>query len=309
MKSLFKISALAVVAVLASGCSDYQTVPPAHVGKILGKDGYKVGELLQPGNHDIGWERKIDNRLILVDLSINTYNEPMEMVLSDRQTLVFEVKVKTRINRDNQAILDGMFNIISPDLRNTITLKNVYAKYGMDLVRMTAREVVGPYTLEEIQENYGKISHQIDAALAERFKSTPLRLEMASLGGIKFPETYTIAVEEEKSQMLQQAINKNREEAKRALFIEQEKTILVEQRVRIAKAETLRLENLKTKDGLSPLLLEYEKLRLEADRIEVDRIMAENIKDGKGANTIYYPMGKKPAYVDFSLGNQTGKGN
>lgn len=297
-----QIIALVIVAMVASGCTDYRTVPPAHVGKILGKDGYKKGPLLQPGNHDIGWERRISNNLVLVDLSINTFAEPMEMVLADKQKLNFDVKIKTRINREDQAILDGMFNIIQPGPNATITLAMVYQKYGRDLVRVVAREVVGPYSLEEIQTNYALISKQIDAKLAEKFKSTPLRLEIASLGKIKFPDSYTKAVEEEKKQKLQVEINKNKEEAKRKLFEEEEKTVLVEQRVRLAKAETLRLENLKTKEGLSPLLLEYEKLQLDRERIAVDKVMAENIKDGKGANTIYYPMGQKPSYVDYAMG-------
>lgn len=303
MQNFIKAVMIVAVLLVASGCTDYKTVPPAHVGKILGKDGYKKGPLLQPGNHDIGWERRINNELVLVDLSINTFPETMEMILSDKQKLKFDVKVKTRINRDDTNTLDGMFNIITPDAHNTISLQMVYTKYGRDLVRVVAREVVSPYTLEDIQTNFAEISKQIDARLAERFKATPLILELATMGNIVYPDTYTKAVEKEKSTQLQIAINKADEEAKREKLLEEEKSVLVEQRVRLAKAETLRLENAKTASGLSPMLLEYEKLQLERERIAVDRVMAENIGKNQNTNTVYYQQGQRPNYIDYNMAN------
>lgn len=303
MKHYLKIAMLVIVALVASGCTDYKTVPPAHVGKILGKDGYKKGALLQPGNHNIGHEWRIANQLVLVDLSLNTFNEPMTMILADKQKLTFDVKVKTRINRADQSKLDGMFNIITPDGRNTISLAIVYAKYGRDLARVVAREVVSPYTLEEIQTNFAEISKQIDARLSIRFEGTPLILELATMGNIGYPETYTQAVEKEKSTQLQIAINRADEKAKREKLLEEEKSVAIEQRVRLAKAETLRLENAKVASGLSPMLLEYEKLQLEKDRIAVDLVMAQNILNGKGANVVYYQKGQRPAYIDYKMGN------
>jgi hypothetical protein len=91
------------------------------------------------------------------------------------------------------------------------------------------------------------------------------------------------------------------EKAKRARLAEEEITIEIFQRVSLAKAETIRLENLKTSEGLNPMLLEYRKMELEEIRLQVDMVMAEAAKVN-GNSVIYYPIGQKPNYIDTRMG-------
>lgn len=296
-----KLIMMVILVCLSIGCTNYQTVDSAQVGKVLGKDGLRPG-LLEMGNHNIGWEPKIDNKLITLDIGVDTFVEKMEIPLADKQVLKFDVKVKARVKSDDET-RESVFSMI-PNNGNHISLKQVYNREVKDIVRNVSRGVLSPRNLEEVQTDYSDITRELDKLLADEFKKTSMDMLKATIGKIEYPASYTKKVEEEKAEELNLSINKKKEEAKRELINQQLLTVQKEKRLRTEQAEVLRLENLKTAAGLNPLLIEYQKIQLEAKRLEVDLVMAQNIKDGKGANVIYYPIGKKPDYIDYSMGNQ-----
>lgn len=103
------------------------------------------------------------------------------------------------------------------------------------------------------------------------------------------------------SQRKRPVISLEDELAKRKKLAEQEATIEIDQRVRLAKAETIRLENMKLAQGMNPMLLEYRKMELEELRLEVDLEFTKAAKNS-GNSVIYYPVGQKPNYVETRMG-------
>lgn len=294
----------AALALLATGCTDYRTIPPSKVGKVISQSGISP-EIYQPGNRDIGWDRR-SKRLVLLDVGVDLYPVPLKMNLADKQELTVELVVKTQLNLENEDQIDAMFTMVTPekvdDYNYNIPLSLLFNKLAKDLVERTMVEIITPYTLEGFQENRKAINDEIERVLNSRFKKTPLVLYTASIKNVTYPPSYISNAQEIKQAAMEAEKREKTEEAKRRQLAAEELTVEVEKRVRLAKAEALRLENVKVSKGLNPLLLEYQKLELENKRLEVDMKMAEALSNSNNS-VVYYPVGQKPEYIDYKLGN------
>lgn len=302
MKKLLTIGAMAL-AMLATGCTDYRTIPPSKVGKVMDNSGISK-ELYQPGNRDIGFSRRT-KKLILLDVGVDLYPVTLKMNLSDKQELTVNLMVKTQLDLRNEDQMDAMFTMVTPkkidDYTYKIPLSLLFDKLARDLVERTMVEIITPYTLEGFQENRKEINDAIEKVLAQRFKKTPLVMYTASIKDVTYPPSYLANAQDIKKETMDAIKKEKTEEAKRRKLLAEEITVKVDQRVRLAKAEALRLENLKVAAGLDPLLLEYQKLELEKVRLEVDMKMAEALASSNNS-VVYYPTGQKPDYIDVNMG-------
>lgn len=296
--------AIILTAILMSGCTDYRTIPVSTVGKVIDNSGISK-ETYQPGTRDIGWAWKYTKKLALLDQSVEVIPFPLKVRLADNQEIGIELLVKTQLNLDDPDVIDSMFTMITPiniDNNNLkIPLTLIYKKLGEDLVRRTLVEVVTPHTLESFQKDRKQINDKIEQVITERFKKTPLVLYTATINNVVYPETYTSKANEIKDMEMSVELKTAEELAKRARLEQEEVTIAIDQRVRLAKAETIRLENIKTSEGLNPMLLEYRKMELEEMRLNVDMEMAKAASKN-GNSVIYYPIGQKPDYIDTRMG-------
>lgn len=304
MKKLLTLGAMAL-ALLATGCTDYRTIPPSKVGKVISQSGISP-EIYQPGNRDIGFARR-SKRLVLLDVGVDLYPVPLKMNLSDKQELTVELVVKTQLDLTNEDQIDAMFTMVTPkkidDYNYNIPLSLLFNKLARDLVERTMVEIITPYTLEGFQENRKAINDEIERVLSKRFKKTPLVLYTASIKNVTYPPSYLTNAQDIKKADMEAEKREKTEAAKRRQLAAEELTVEVEKRVRLAKAEALRLENAKVSEGLNPLLLEYQKLELEKTRLEVDMKMAEALANSNNS-VVYYPTGQKPTYVDYSMGTK-----
>lgn len=304
IKNLLKASLLATVLLGATACTDYRTIPVSTVGKVVDNSGVSK-ETYQAGTRDIGWAWKYTKKLVLLDQSVEIIPFNLSIRLADNQTLDVELLVKTQLDLENKNTIDSMFTMITPvdmgDNTLKIPLTLIYKKLGEDLVRRTLVEVVTPHTLESFQKDRKVINDTIEKVIAERFENTPLVLYTATINKVKYPQTYIDKANEIKDMEMSVELKTAEEMAKRERLKQEEVTIAIDQRVRLAKAETIRLENKKTSEGLNPMLLEYRKMELEEIRLQVDMEMAKAASKA-GNNTIYYPVGQKPNYIETRLG-------
>lgn len=304
MKKLLTLLTI-VAATVMTGCTDYRTIPVSKVGKVVDNQGVSK-EVYQAGTRDIGWAWKYTKKLVLLDTSVETIPLRLKIRLADNQELGVQLLVKTQLDLTDNETIDAMFGMVTPKSMgdgNTlnIPLTLIYEKLGQDLVRRTMVEVVTPQTLESFQKDRKVINDTIEKVIRQRFKNTPLVLLSATINDVQYPQTYIDKANDLKDMEMDVELKAKAEQAKRAKLLEEEQTIEIDKRVRLAKAETIRLENLKTAAGLNPMLLEYRKLELEERRLEVDAMMAEAAKVN-GNNTIFYPTGQKPEYVETKMG-------
>jgi hypothetical protein len=304
MKNFKKYAVAAVLIAAFTSCSDYRTIPVSTVGKVVDNSGVSK-ETYQAGTRDIGWAFKYTKKLVLLDTAVEIIPLDLTIRLSDSQELGVQVLVKTQLDLTDSVTIDSMFGLVTPIDKGSNTLKIpltlVYKKLGEDLVRRTLVEVITPHTLESFQENRKTINDTIEAVIIDRFANTPLKLYTATINNVTYPATYITKSNQIKDEEMSIELKVATEKAKRARLAEEEITIEIFQRVSLAKAETIRLENLKTSEGLNPMLLEYRKMELEEIRLQVDMVMAEAAKVN-GNSVIYYPIGQKPNYIDTRMG-------
>ncbi len=296
---LFKGLLVSTLLAMTAACTDYRTIPVSTVGKVVDNKGVSA-ETYKAGTRDIGWAGKYTKKLVLLDTSVELIPLNLKIMLSDTQEIGIQVLVKTQLDLTDKESIEGMFGLITPvDAgKNTlkIPLSLVYSKLGQDLARRTLVEVVAPHTLESFQQNRKEINDTLEKILTKRFHNTPLKLYTASINKVTYPDLYLSTASDIKTQEMSVELKAAEEVAKRAKLLEEEKTIAVDQRVRLAKAQTIKLENKKTSEGLNPMLLEYHKLELEERRLEIDLEFAKAAKVN-GNSTIFYPTGQKPSYV------------
>lgn len=304
---LFKKGLIIAMAMFAvQGCTDYRTIKVGWVGKVVDNTGVSK-ETFQAGTRNIGWAALYTKQLVLLDTSVELIPLTLDIRMADDQTLNVEMIVKTRLDVKDETGVSAMFGMVTPvkvtKYEQKIPLSLIYSKLGQDLVRRTMVEVIAPHTLESFRKDRRDINNTIEKVLAKRFKKTPLMMIGATINKVGYPEAYITQADNIKVAAMSVELKRNEEQARRGRLAEEEASIEIDRRVRLAKAETIALENKATAKGINPILMEYRKLELEDKRLDIDMIFAQAA--AKGSNkVIYYPMGQKPDYVDISLGRQ-----
>lgn len=303
MKRLLLLGVLAMTA-LVTGCTDYRTIPVSKVGLVIDNKG-STGELYYPGTYDIGWALKYTKTLALLDTSVETPTSTLTIRTSDDQELTVTVKAKVRAKTNNEEILKALLGMVTPDKTGeaytlNLPMSKIYDKLGRDIVERSMVEIISPTTLEDFRDNRQNINDTLEQQIDKRFQKLPISLLGATITRVDYPPSYIDQANKVKAEQMSIELKKNQEEAKRAKLAQEELSVQIERRVRLAQAETLRQENEKTAAGLNPMLLEYRKLALEERRLEVDAMFAEAAKTN-GNSTIFYPSHQRPDYVDVAL--------
>lgn len=262
---MFVLLALSVTA-----CS-FDVIAPASKGKILTTAGY-MPEVLEPGKYTL-WGR---DQMIYLQTATAMMKEPMSIIMKDKLTLVFDVRFRTRIAGEERTI-NAMFNDITPNPENWVTLAAVYNTYGKMIVRNKSREVMSKYSVEDVHKNYSRISGEMYTAITEGIKGTPLTVSDVALGNIAYPDVITKAVELAKKRELE--IKQAEAQAEIDMTIKNNEKTLAEAdyEINIIHAKSIRDTNKITASGITNHLLRWKAL-------EVQEKMAEN------KNTVFMPF-------------------
>lgn len=253
-----KTAALALLAtVMLTGCS-FETIPPAYKGKILTTSGYNP-EILEPGKLTT-WGR---DKLILLETGTRTVTETITVKMDDKLDLTFDVRMRTRIGGSDKA-LNGMFNDIQVK-EDTVSLPQIYAVYGLDVVQSTARSIVGKYKTEDVGANFDKITSELQERLVKNMANSPLEVSNVTLGNLQYPKVITDAIEKQSERKLAIETETNQQAIETVKRENQLKLAQLDQDVELTKARTLRDANQITANGLSPLLLQYRALDVQSE--------------------------------------------
>lgn len=201
-----KIMIVGALVGLLSACGARVEVPPAHLGKIVTKDGYREGTIpvskfrLDP----CMWY--CDN-LVLLDASDVATPEKMEIFMpTDKLNISLTVQTTLAVNPEKA---ESLFNSIQPlssdkyhpDLENNdrvsiISWDDVYETYAKQIVLTETREYLSRYSIAEVTSSLEKINSDIREVLAKRIEErTPFRVRYAGVTNIKYPDIITKAQE------------------------------------------------------------------------------------------------------------------
>ncbi|MBE1301620.1 MAG: Band 7 protein [Alteromonadaceae bacterium] len=235
--NLLRMTKLAIVLLAVAtlaGCSlfgEKVTIPPANVGKVLTKDGFKT-DTYGPSRFRLDPCMFYCDRLITLETSDQPKVEKFALFMPrDQLNMGFDLRMTVSIDERK---VDDIYNKV-PSERSKISFERVYMTYGQPIIRDVARQIMAEYSINEVASSRERLSAQLQNEIAKALVDTPLKLKRLGLADVQFPEIITKAkeqaaerreqIEREKAQFEIQKIQQERElaQAKMQRAIDREK--------------------------------------------------------------------------------------
>ena len=278
-------AAVAMVGALAA-CGERVTVPPAHIGKVLTKNGYHPDNY-EPSKFRLPWCWFYCDALMLAELTDTGMKESFRLFMpKDQLNMKFDIRFTMSIRDDEQAI-DSLFNRVKPvtdgatldeyDAHGLIRSQDVYVTYGQPVLREVIRTIVSKYTINEVASSRPAINAEIYGAVSEALKGTPVSVKRLAFADLQFPDVITKAKEiaAERRAAIKQA------EAEKQIMLVNTQTALekakAERAVRRERALAAKEENAIYAESVTDKYLQYRTL-------EVLEKLADN------PNTVFVPV-------------------
>lgn len=284
------IGAMAIALAVAgmSGCGEKVEVPPAHVGKIMTKDGYQ--DNLIPTSKlrlDACWA--YCDRLVVLDVADHAYQENLNIFIpEDKLNLGVSVKTTLSINPKKTAEL---FTSVPPTEQSSylslIESQKIYNTYASQIIQTETREYLSQFSIAEIASSNEKINSELRDRLSKVVQErTPFSVRYVGLTNIQYPQIIIAA--QEASAERREAIQ--REEAQLQVSKVQLERELQEARMTRAiekeKAETEAVAQRTLAESVDPRVLELKKLENQRAWIEKWQGGVPQTVLGDAANTM-----------------------
>ena len=192
-----KYIATIVIALLLSACGARVEVPPAHVGKIMTKDGYQEN-VVPPSKFRLSPCLVYCDRLILLDTSDKTVTEQMEIFIpEDKLNLAIGIQATLSLNPSKTESLFGTLQPTEGDsTTSSISWASIYNTYAKQIILTETREYISKYSIAEIASTLDKVNGDLRVILQDRItERTPFTVRFAGITHIKYPDIITQAQE------------------------------------------------------------------------------------------------------------------
>lgn len=197
MKNTIKIIALAIVASFLVACGQKVEVPPAHVGKIMTKDGYQES-LVPTSKFRLSPCWTYCDRLVLMNVSDQAFNENIQIFIpKDKLNLGVQIRTTLSINPNKTTEL---FNSISPVERDSslsvIEAQKIYSTYAQQVVLTEVREYLSQFSISEIASSIEMVNSELRVRLTKVLSErTPFSVRYVGVTNIQYPSIITEAQE------------------------------------------------------------------------------------------------------------------
>lgn len=201
MRSIFILMTLSLV-LAVSACADRVEVPPAHVGKILTKNGYKP-ETVPPSKFRLDMCIFYCDKLVTLAIADFGHKEKFRLFMpTDQLNMSLDVRMTGAIN---DKAIDNIFDRIPP-VNNNISVKNVYNTYAQPVIRDVVRRVVAKYSINEIASSRESLSRELFREVTAALDGTPIQIKRLGVADVQFPKVITEAKERaaERRELIQQ---------------------------------------------------------------------------------------------------------
>jgi len=179
-----------------AACGDRVEVPPAHVAKIMTKDGYKA-DTIGTSKFRLDWCWAYCDKLVLLDASDQAVSEKMELFMpQDKLNMAFDLRLTLIVNPNKYEELFGRIPPVDQNGVDIISWQKAYVTYAQQIVRAEAREYLSQYTIAEIASSRESINAQLSERLTKSINSrTPFQVRYVGLADIQYPKIIVEAQE------------------------------------------------------------------------------------------------------------------
>ena len=180
--------AVTVAALTLAACGDRVEVPPAHVAKIMTKDGYKA-DTIGTSKFRLEWCWAYCDKLVLLDASDQAVSEKMELFMpQDKLNMAFDLRLTLVVNPSKYEELFARVPPVEQNGVEYIAWAKAYQTYAQQIVRAEAREFLSGFTIAEIASSREAINAQLSTRLTESInKRTPFQVRYVGLADIQYP--------------------------------------------------------------------------------------------------------------------------
>jgi len=197
MTNLLKIITAILFVMILTGCGTRVEVPPAHVGKIMTKDGYQEN-LVPPSKFRLSPCVMYCDRLILLDTSDKTVQESLDIFIpEDKLNLGLGIQSTLSLNPQ---LTESLFGTLQPSEStgdvSTIRWETIYNTYAKQIVLTETREYISKYSIAEIASSLDKVNADLRVILQDKIKErTPFTVRYVGITNVKYPDIITAAQE------------------------------------------------------------------------------------------------------------------
>lgn len=294
--TLLKMFGVMLIAAFLAACGERVEVPPAHVGKIMTKDGYQEN-LIPTSKFRLSPCLGYCDRLVVMDIADKPYREELLIFIpEDQLNLGVTIQATLSINPNKT---EELFKSISPteqgDQLSVIENQKIYQTYASQIIQKEVREYLSKFSISQIASSNEKINADISARLSDVIGvRTPFNVRFVGITGLKYPDIITKAQEAaaERREAIQQ------EEAQARVTEVKLTAQLQEARLQRAiekeKAETEALAQRVLADSVDPRVIRLRELEIEKIKAEKWNGALPQYNMGAGNTPIMFsvPMGK-----------------
>lgn len=201
MKKIFALLFASVMALSLSACrGELVEVPPAHVGKIMTKDGYREG-VIGTSKFRLDVCYNYCDKLVLLPVADQANIETLDIFMP-QDKLKLKVTIRTNLTITDKKQMDSLFNSVAPTESEEsqkvarIGRDIVYKTYAQQIIQTEAREYLSQFTIAEVASSMEKVNADLSARLSKAIKErTPFNVRYVGITGIEYPAIITEAQE------------------------------------------------------------------------------------------------------------------
>lgn len=260
---------LLAVAALAA-CGQRVEIPPAHVGKIMTKDGYQEN-LIPTSKFRLPMCWVYCDRLVTMDISDKAYTENLSIFIpEDQLNLGVTVQATLSINPKKT---EELFTSISPsetsEFQSRIENQNIYKTYASQIIQKEVREYLSKFSIGQIASSNERINSELSVKLSDVLASrTPFNVRFVGITGLKYPEIITKA--QEAAAERREAIQQEEAQAKvtEVKLSAQLQEARLQRAIEKEKAETEALAQKVLAESVDPRVIRLRELEIEKIKAE-----------------------------------------
>lgn len=275
MNKFMKFVLLAFLAIGLTACGKRVEVPPAHVGKIITKDGYREGVI---GTSKFRMEMCFAycDKLVLLDVSDQAYTENMEIFIpEDKLKLRVAVRVNLTVDRKGA---ESLFDSLPPqsegesDRISSIGRDVAYKTYAQQIILTETREYLSQHSIAEIASSLEKLNADLRVRLSKALGDrTPFSVRYVGITDIKYPDIITEAQENAAKRREEIQQEEARLEVSQVQLQRELQEAQLQRQIDVEKAHADAESDRVRASAITPAVIRLRELENERARIEVQR--------------------------------------
>lgn len=194
MNKFIQLFIIVIGLLFLTACGQKVEIPPAHVGKVMTKDGYQEA-VIGTSKFRLPACWAYCDKLVLLDVSDRARIEQLSIFIpADKLELAVDVQTTLSLNERKIAPLFGTIAPVEQDDKTLIPWDSVYRTYAQQIVLTTAREYLSQYSIAEIASSMEKVNTDLRNLLTEAISSkTPFDVRYVGITKIQYPSVITDA--------------------------------------------------------------------------------------------------------------------